>query len=78
MSTVVQLEEYVDSCSVQLLNQFEKLASLGSIDLGEWLQMYGIPPTENKFLNEHSMSLENLLSEENSVSSKKVAYPFGR
>lgn len=41
MTTVVQLEEYVDSCSVQMLKQFERLAGTGPIDLGEWLQMYG-------------------------------------
>ena len=42
MSTLVQLEEHVDSCSVQLLKQFERLAPLGPVDLGEWLQMYGM------------------------------------
>jgi len=73
MSTVVQLEEYVDSCSVQLLHQFERLATLGPIDLGEWLQMYGISSHDKIILYEHSMSLENLHSGENSGFSKKVA-----
>jgi hypothetical protein len=41
MTTVLQLEEYVDSCSTQILKQFERLAETGPIDLGEWLQMYG-------------------------------------
>jgi cytochrome P450 len=41
MTTVVQLEEHVDSCSKQILKQFERLAPKGPIDLGEWLQMYG-------------------------------------
>jgi hypothetical protein len=41
MTTVVQLEQYVDSCSNQIIRQFEKLADQGPIDLGEWLQMYG-------------------------------------
>jgi len=44
MTTVVGLEQYVDSCSIQMLFQFERLAKLGPIDLGEWLQMYGDPP----------------------------------
>jgi hypothetical protein len=42
MTTVVQLEEYVDSCSTQILKQFERLADSGPIKLCEWLQMYGI------------------------------------
>ena len=42
MSTLVQLEEFVDSCSVQLLKQFEQRAGQGPVDLGLWLQLYGI------------------------------------
>ena len=41
MTTVVQLEQYVDFCSTQILKQFERLAPKGPIDLGKWLQMYG-------------------------------------
>jgi len=46
MTTVVQLEEYVDSCSTQILKQFERLAGTGPVDLGEWLQMYGTAPCQ--------------------------------
>ena len=41
MTTIIQLEKYVDSCSNQLIRQFERLAGKGRIDLGEWFQMYG-------------------------------------
>jgi hypothetical protein len=42
MTTLVQLEKYVDSCSTQILKQFEGLADSGPVELDQWLQMYGI------------------------------------
>lgn len=44
MTSLVGLEKFVDSCSAQLLKQFERLSYLGPVDLGEWAQMYGAHP----------------------------------